>query len=167
MYQFTKIPFGQNGGAASSQRVIGKVLQGVQDCAATYIDEILVFSCSWEAHLTHLQQVLEALRQTRLTANLKKILLGHMTMQYLGFCIGQRNIWVVSNKVAALREVPLPHTKMDLQRFLGLAYYYKHFVLGMHRPREIRPKTCLIPHSTPVQGTRGGQNIPHPLLCHL
>lgn len=34
-----------------------------------------------------------------------------MTVQYLGFCIGQGKIWAVPDKVATLRDVPLPTLK--------------------------------------------------------
>lgn len=102
LYQFTKMHFGLNGATASFQRVVDKVSRGVQDCTVAYVDDILVFTPSWEAHLTHLWRVLEVLRQIGLTANLKKTRLGQMSIQYLVFCIGQGRIWAVSDKVAAL-----------------------------------------------------------------
>lgn len=55
LYQFTKTPFRLNGGAISFQRVMDKALSGVQDCEVAYIDDILIFSLSWESHLIHLQ----------------------------------------------------------------------------------------------------------------
>lgn len=91
-----------------------KALMGVQDCAVAYIDDILIFSSLWDAHMTHLQQVLDTLRHTRLTINLKKNNLGQPMVQYLGFCISHGRIWAISNKVATLQEVPLPPTKKDL-----------------------------------------------------
>lgn len=89
MYHFIKMPFGLNGAAASFQRVMDKTLKLVQDCAVAHMKGILVFSLSWEAHLRHLRTVLEVLRQVGLTANLKKSQLGHTSVQYLRFCIGQ------------------------------------------------------------------------------
>lgn len=73
------------------------------------MDDILLFSPSWDTHLTYLQQVLDALR-AGLMVNLKKRKLGQETVQYLGFCIGQGKIWAIPNNVATLWEVPLPPT---------------------------------------------------------
>lgn len=64
LYQFTKIPFGLNGATTSFQRLMDKDLRGLQDCAVTYVNDILILSPSRETHLVHLKQVLDALRQT-------------------------------------------------------------------------------------------------------
>lgn len=42
LYQFTIMPFGLNGAAASFQRVMDKALRGVQDHAVAYIDEPII-----------------------------------------------------------------------------------------------------------------------------
>lgn len=44
LYQFTMMPFCLNGPAVSFQEVMDKTLRGVQDCAVTYIDDILIYS---------------------------------------------------------------------------------------------------------------------------
>lgn len=60
--------------------------------------------------------------------NLKKSCLGQQEVQYLGFHIGHGRIWADPDRVAALRDAPLPSTKKELQRFLGLANYYCCFI---------------------------------------
>lgn len=45
------MPFGLNGAVASFQWVMHKALKGVQDYAVAYIDDILIYSPSWEAHM--------------------------------------------------------------------------------------------------------------------
>ena len=37
-----------------------------------YLDDILIFSKTWEEHMQHIQQVLSTLRQHKLYANLEK-----------------------------------------------------------------------------------------------
>lgn len=107
LYHFTMMPFGLNEATVSFQRVMDKALKGVQDCAVTYLDDILIYSLSWESHLLHLCRVLQVLHHTGLTVNLRKSKVGQSTVQYLGFCVGQGQIWAVPDKVAALRNVPL------------------------------------------------------------
>ena len=47
-----------------------EVLVGQENSSATYIDNIVVFSETWEDHLRHVRAVLEALKQTGMTVNL-------------------------------------------------------------------------------------------------
>lgn len=55
------MPFSRNGAVASFQQVMNKALRGMPDCAVAYIDNILIYCPSWDAHMTHLQRVLNAL----------------------------------------------------------------------------------------------------------
>ena len=50
------------------QQLMDVVLRGQEEHASSYIDDILVNSLIWEEHLTHIKAVLEALRQSSLTA---------------------------------------------------------------------------------------------------
>lgn len=121
---FLKMAFRLHGAAASFQRVMDLILRDIRDCAVSYIDDILVFSPSWEAHLQHRRCGLDALRKAGFTANRKKSHIGCHSVQYLGFHIGGGKIWAIPDKVSALQKPGLPQTKKDLQRFLGLASYY-------------------------------------------
>lgn len=69
LYQFTKMPFGRHGAATSFQHLMVQALKEVHDCAVVYIENILVFSQTWEEHLVHLRRVLTALRPAGLVAN--------------------------------------------------------------------------------------------------
>lgn len=124
------MPFGLSGAATSFQRVMDKALRRVRNCAITYIDDILVFTPSWETHLVHLKQVLSALHEVGLTASRKKSHHGYTSVQYLGFRIGGGRVRAVPNKVATLRQENLPQIKKELQRFIGLASYYCRFIPG-------------------------------------
>ncbi len=59
--QFTVMPFGLHGAPTTFQRLMDKVLQGCEHCSATYLDDVVVFSLTWEEHLEHLRQVLGAI----------------------------------------------------------------------------------------------------------
>jgi hypothetical protein len=49
-----------------------------------YLDDILIFSKSWEEHLQHIRQVLQTLHKHKLCANLEKCTFGMSQVQYLG-----------------------------------------------------------------------------------
>ena len=58
--------------ATCQQLVDTKLIRGIQDHSATYIDDLKVFSMTWADHLVHLQSLLERLRNVRPTAKLEK-----------------------------------------------------------------------------------------------
>ncbi|KAJ1192684.1 hypothetical protein NDU88_001990 [Pleurodeles waltl] len=65
------MPFGLKNAPATFQRLVNGVLAGNDPYSAAYLDEIAVYSSSWEEHLLHLKEVLQALRQAGLTIKAK------------------------------------------------------------------------------------------------
>ena len=59
LYEFTTMTFGLQGAPATFQRLMNRVLQGMDKFAAAYIDDVAIYSETWEEHLQHLDQVLE------------------------------------------------------------------------------------------------------------
>lgn len=45
--------FGLSGAPATFQRMADQLLAGLEDCTSAYIDDIIVFSDTWEDHLKH------------------------------------------------------------------------------------------------------------------
>ena len=88
-YRFTRMPFGLRNAPATFQRAMHNVLAGQDDYSDTYIDDILIFSRTWNEHVIHIQAVLEALRANGLTAKLKKCKWGAKTLEYLGHTVGK------------------------------------------------------------------------------
>ena len=66
------MPFGLRNAPATFQRCMHNMLGGLEDLVDSYIDDLVVFSNSWEEHLEHLRQVLERLRRHGLTAKPSK-----------------------------------------------------------------------------------------------
>ena len=56
LYRSTKMPFGLQGAPATFQRMMDRLIQGLQGFASAYV---VVYSDSWEDHLQHLRQVLQ------------------------------------------------------------------------------------------------------------
>lgn len=104
-----------------------RALQPGADFALAYIDDIVVFSKSWPEHLRQLWIVLQLLREAGLMANPCKCHLGWTQARYLGYVIGKGQRWAQSDQVQALTWTTLLQDKKGLQRFSGLASYYRCF----------------------------------------
>lgn len=86
------MPFGLHGAVATFQRLVDKLLQRHTAFAAAYIDDVVIFSRSWEENVGHLRQVLQTIQEAGLTMNPKKCKFGVRHTQYLGFVVGTEKL---------------------------------------------------------------------------
>jgi hypothetical protein len=94
-----------------------------------YCDDILIFSKTREEHIVHVRMVLETLRHHQLFAKASKCHLIRSSVGFLGHVISERGVAVDPRKVAAVAEWATPASCTDVRRFVGLANYYRKFVL--------------------------------------
>ena len=126
LFEYNVMPFGMKNAPATFQRLINKVIQGLEGVVA-YIDDLIIFSDTWEDHLYKLEELFKKLAEAKLTMNLSKSEFGKAKVIYLGYVVGQGNIAPVEAKVKAIIEIPVPSSKKALMRFLGMAGYYRKF----------------------------------------
>lgn len=111
---------------ATFQRLINEVLAGLDGCEA-YIDDVVVYSNTWEQHLLQIRSLMYKLTEAKLTVNLVKSEFGHAHLIFLGHVVGQGQIKPVDAKVEAVVNFPVPTSKKELMRFLGMTGYYRKF----------------------------------------
>ncbi len=80
--------------------------------------------------MVHLREVLRALREAGLTANPKKCVIGWVVVRCLGFHLGHGQVRPQIDKTAAFATCLRPKTKKEVRQFLGLAGYYRRFILN-------------------------------------
>ena len=73
-----------------------------------FLDDILIFSRSWEDHLKHLEEVFEALRKHQLFCKPSKCVLGATSVKFLGHIISGTFLKPDDEKVKAVRDWPAP-----------------------------------------------------------
>ena len=66
------MPFGLSNALAVFQELMSVVLQGCNNYATAYLDDIMIFSSTLEEHLEHLSIIFGKLRQHNLKLKLKK-----------------------------------------------------------------------------------------------
>ena len=77
------MPFGLKNGPSTFQRAMLNVLEGQEEYSIVSIDDILIFSQSWEDHHIHTTADLEVLKRHGLTAKPYKCVWGARTLEYL------------------------------------------------------------------------------------
>ena len=95
-----------------------------------YLDDILVYSPTWDKHVHHVQQVLHKLREHQLYAKLSKCEFGARRVEFLGHFVSAEGVAMDPAKVKAITDWKPPTTLTDLRSFLGLANYYRRYIQG-------------------------------------
>ena len=128
LFQFRRMPFGLQGAPATFQRMVDYLLDGFNEFAGAYLDDVIVYSSSWKDHLWHLQQALQRIQQAGLTLRRKKCQFAMSDCVYLGHRIGSGRVCPEEAKVCAIRNFQQHCTKKQVRSFLGLTGYYRKFI---------------------------------------
>ena len=129
VYEFTRMPFGLRNAPMSFQMLMSQVLKGLNwKFVLCYIDDILVFSSTFDEHIEHLGQVFQRLREANLTLKPSKCKFAVEQVVYLGHTITHDGVSVDIEKTEKVRSFPTPTTQKQLKQFLGLCNYYGRFV---------------------------------------
>lgn len=128
-YEYTVVPFGLTNAPAAFMNIMNDVFSDFVDkFVMVYLDDILIFSDSWEEHVKHIRLVLERLRKHKLYAKISKCKFGVQEADYLGFVLRAGKLAMNPNKTRAIEAWETPKTKKELQSFLGLVNYYRRFI---------------------------------------
>jgi len=131
LWQFTVMPFGLCNAPATFQRLMEKVLHGLlSKICLVYLDDVIIFGKNFNEILNNLKMVFFRLRLANLKINPKKCVLLKKHVKYLGHIVSSEGIMTDPEKIAAVKEWPIPHTKKQLRSFLGFSSYYRKFIKG-------------------------------------
>jgi hypothetical protein len=129
LYEYLVMPFGIANALACFQRFIQFVLRELLNVSCfVYIDDILIFSKTWEEHQTHVIQVLERLKEHSLFASPEKCSFYADKVTFLGFSIFSQGIKMKSEKLNTIRNWPYPLNQKELGHFLGYLNFYRKFI---------------------------------------
>ena len=129
LYQFCRMPFGLTGAPGSFQRLMDSVSRGLP-FVMTYLDDLLIYSPTPQAHEQHLRQVFQRLRDAGLTLRGTKCHIGLPQVSYLGHIFDGKGMHPDPSKVDSIHQWPPPSNVTALKQFLGLASYYRRYIKG-------------------------------------
>ena len=131
LFEFNQVPFGLCNAPATFSRLMDRVLAGLHwETCLFYLDDIIVFSSTWEEHLARLREVFERLRHAKLKLGPTKCTFAAKEVSYLGHQVTEEGLLPDPALLAAIRDIPPPKTATEVRSFLGLAGYYRRYVKG-------------------------------------
>jgi hypothetical protein len=130
LYQYKVTAFRLKNSPATFQRMVNMLIRDIDGCEG-YIDNVVIYSDNWPDHLTRIEKFFQKTLDANLTINLAKSEFGKVTVKYLGHIICQGQIKPVVAKIHAIVKFPVPTSRKELARFLGMAGYYRNFCLNL------------------------------------
>jgi hypothetical protein len=128
-YQFKRVPFGLMTSPSIFQGFMDQMLHGYNwECANVYVDDVLIFSATFDEHITQMDQIFDRMRKANMKAKLKKCEWARTELLYLGHIINRQGILVDPAKVEAVTSMPPPTCFKDIETFFGKANYYAKFI---------------------------------------
>ena len=147
LYEWVRIPYGIMNAPAGFQRFINSVLAQLGDeiCVA-YLDDILIFSKTFESHRSNLRNVLQCLRKQGIKLNLKKCHFFKKEIRYLGRLISEEGYRPDPEDVKALDKCKERPTNIGkLRSVLGFLGYYRTYIQNFSK--KMKPIYDVLQHT--------------------
>jgi len=126
-YEFLRMPFGVKNAPAIFQTIMQDIFSEHSNCTP-YMDDLVIFSDTWEDHLVHIDSALHTLEKAGLTANPSKCVWGGTCIEFLGHLVGGGKMALPAHRAEAFTRYSLPTTKKGLRSFLGAVSFYRRYI---------------------------------------
>uniref|UniRef100_A0A8P4GKR5 Gypsy retrotransposon integrase-like protein 1 n=1 Tax=Dicentrarchus labrax TaxID=13489 RepID=A0A8P4GKR5_DICLA len=147
LYEYLRMPFGLCNAPATFQRLMQATMSDlVFQIVLVYLDDLLVFSPTFQDHLVRLETVLKRLRDTGLKVKVEKCHFLQSEVRFLGHQVSSQGIGTDPDKICAVKLWPIPSTVKELRSFLGFCSYYRRFIEGFSQiagPLHDVVNTCM------------------------
>jgi hypothetical protein len=127
LFEFNRMPFGLRNAPPTFQRFMNTVLHGIKNIFV-YIDDVVVYSRSYDEHFVTLDLVLTRLQQHGLIINSQKSSFVASEICYLGMIFDEEGYRAVETTLPKIRDYPVPADKKGVQKFLGVINYYRSHI---------------------------------------
>jgi len=131
-FEHTVMFFGLTNSPVTFQAIMNKLLRDLINTGkvAAFIDDIIVGTETEEEHDKIVAEIIKRLEENDLYVKPEKYKWKVREVGFLGVVIGPDRIKMEEEKVKGILDWPTPKCVKDVQKFLGLANYYRQFIEG-------------------------------------
>jgi len=129
-YKPTVMYSGLTNSPATFQTMINDLFRDLinQEDTATFIDDILVATNTEERHNELVEEVLKKLEENDLFVKPEKCKWKVREVEFLEVIISPKGVEMQKKKMEGVLNWPVPRNVKEVQKFLGLANYYRRFI---------------------------------------
>ena len=130
-YRARVLPMGLKTSGLAFQNVMEQLLLKCKyRNAVAYVDDVAIYSPTWERHLEDLDEVLKLFIKGNIKLKSEKCEFGTTKMDFLGFRVNQHGLSPSPDKIWPIKTFPQPKNVGELRSFNGMAQFYKRFIRG-------------------------------------
>lgn len=109
-WQWINLPFGLNNAPVIFQRIITGIIRrnDLSDFVIAYLDDILIFSRTFEEHIEHLERLTIAILREGFRLKFSKCTFASNSVLYFGHLITKNSIQPTHNNLISIKDSPLP-----------------------------------------------------------
>ena len=132
LYEMSVTAYGLCNSQATYQRMMDSTLDGVQG-TDSFIDDVCSHATLFDQMLSQLREVFEQFRQANLHMRIDKCKFGYFDINFVGHNISGQGVKPIYDNVEAIVNFSEPRNLKELERFIGMAGYYREFIPHMAR----------------------------------
>jgi exodeoxyribonuclease III len=134
LFHYQKMPQGIKQGPAIFSRFIDQVFSGLKwEVCVTYIDDVVVYTRSYESHMKALENIFSRVREYGLFFKPEKCKIMTKELKFLGHIVSHEGINLDPDKAKAVCEMPQPTTRKQLRSTLGFFGYFRKYIKDYSR----------------------------------
>jgi hypothetical protein len=129
LYQFRRLPYGLINSPSTFVRCVMNIFRDLlYKNLVTYMDDILLYTETYEDHIKLLKEVFHRLEKAGLKLKLNKCKFARKSVRYLGFILSEKGIQPDPDKLKVVENYPVPKTATEIKSFTGLTSYYRRLI---------------------------------------
>ena len=129
LFQYTVMPFGLANSPSSFERLMEKVLAGLQwERAVLYLDDVICFGKTFTESLNNLEEVLIRFRKANLKLKPSKCKLFQTSVDFLGHVVSADGVSCDPKKVEAVCDWKVPENIGEVRSFVDFCQYNRRFI---------------------------------------
>ncbi|CAF1321713.1 unnamed protein product [Adineta steineri] len=129
LWEFTRLPQGLKNSPSVFQRLMHQTLGSLRfEICLAYLDDVVVFSPSFEQHLLDVTQVCRVLNESNFKLNYNKCAFFHSEIPFLGHKVTPDGCSPNDDNIRSIMQFPLPQSSKAAHSFLQMVGFYRKFI---------------------------------------